>query len=334
MSELKPAYLIVGGDRPKIGRAIERLKGRIGPENVEPISAREASGDDAVAACNAMGLFGGGSGRLVLVSETERWKAADVKAVAAYLEAPAPDTVLALTGDVKKDSALGKTIGKRGEILVYDVAKKALPAWVAEQFERLGAKADRDACRALVELVGDDLDELEAEIAKLVTWADGETIGAAEVEALTAGRAETSIFSLTDAWGRRDVAAVLGASESLLERSHRARRDELMRIAGLMASHVARVRLCQALAAEGVRPRDAASRLKMHPFAAEKAFAQAGNFAVDELRDAVVRLAALDHALKGGSRLAGDLELQRALVEITRRAEAPVTHGGAAAGLS
>ena len=321
MAELKPVYLIVGGDRPKIGRALDRLKARLGEENVESLSAREAGGEDAVAACNALGLFGGGAGRLVLVAEAERWKAADVKAVAAYLEAPAPDTVLALTGDVKRDSALGKAVAKHGEVLVYDVAKKALPAWAAEQFERVGAKADRDACRALVELVGDDLDELEAEIAKLATWAAGDPIGVAEVEALTAGRAETSIFSLTDAWGRRDVAAVLSASESLLERSHRARRDELMRIAGLMASHVARVRLCQTLAAEGVRPRDAASQLRVHPFAAEKAFAQAGNFGVEELRDAVIRLAQLDHALKGGSRLAGDLELQRALVEITRQAE-------------
>jgi DNA polymerase III subunit delta len=323
MAALKPGYLIVGGDRPKIGRAIDRLKGRIGDENVEVLSAREASGDDAVAACNAMGLFGVGGGRLVLVAEAERWKAADVKAVAAYLVAPAPDTVLALTGDVKKDSPLGKALAKHGEVLVYDVAKKALPTWVGEQFERLGAKAERDACRALVELVGDDLDELETEIAKLATWAGGDPIGVADVEALTAGRAETSIFSLTDAWGRRDVPAVLAASESLLDRSHRARRDELLRIVGLMASHVARVRLCQVLAAEGVRPRDAASRLKVHPFAAEKAFAQAGNFGVDELRDAVIRLAELDHALKGGSRLSGDLELQRALVDITRRAEAP-----------
>jgi hypothetical protein len=50
-------------------------------------------------------------------------------------------------------------------------------------------------------------------------------------------------------------------------------------------------------------------------------FAKSSNFDVDELRDAVVRLAELDLALQGGSRLAGDLELERALVEITRRPE-------------
>lgn len=321
-ADLQPAYLIVGGDRPKISRALQRLKARMGEENVEVLSAREASGEDAVAACNALGLFAGG-GRLVIVEEAERWKAADVKAVAAYLEAPAPDTVVALTGDVKPASPLGKAVAKRGEVLVYDVQKRALPRWVAEQLARLDAKAEPDACAALVALVGEDLDELAAEIDKLATWAGGETITARDVEALAAGRAETSIFALTDAWGRRDVAAALAASEALLQRSDRPRRDELLRLAGLMANHVGRVRACQTLAAEGVPPRDAATQLKMHPFAAEKAFAQAQNFSVDELRDAVVRLAALDLALKGGSRLAGDLEFQRALVDISGPAPTP-----------
>jgi DNA polymerase III subunit delta len=319
-ADLKPAYLIVGGDRPKIQRALQRLRVRIGDNAVELLSARDTGGDDAVAACNALGLFGGGR-RLVLVEEVEHWKAADTKAVAAYLADPAPETVLALTGDVRADSALAKACAKRGEVLVYDVAKRALPGWVAEQFSRLGANADGDACRALVELVGDDLEALATEVDKLATWAGGEPIGVREVQALAAGRGETPIFALTDAWGRRDVPGALAACEALLERTERSRRDELARIAGALASHVARVRACQAFAAAGVRPREAAATLKMHPFAAEKAFAQAANFTIDELRDAVVRLAELDFALKGGSRLAADLELQRALVDITRSRE-------------
>ena len=57
----------------------------------------------------------------------------------------------------------------------------------------------------------------------------------------------------------------------------------------------------------------------MHPFAAEKAFAHAANYESEEL-PGVVRLAELDLALKGGSRLSGDLEFERALVEVTRPA--------------
>jgi DNA polymerase-3 subunit delta len=257
----------------------------------------------------------------VIIEEAERWKAADVKEVAAYLASPSPETVLALVAEeLKSDSPLAKACAKAGDILTYDVPKRKLPEWVGEQFARLGASADRDACRALVELVGDNLDELTSEIEKLATWANGDPIGAAEVETLSAGRAETSIFALSDAWGRRDVAAVLAAAESRLERSDRPRSVELPRLVGLLVNHIGRVRACQLLADEGLGPKDAASRLKMHPFAAEKAFAQARNFTNTELEDAVVRLARLDHAIKGGSRLATDLELERALVEVTKAA--------------
>ena len=278
-----------------------------------------SAGEDAIAACNAMGLFGGGEGRLVIVEDVEKWKVADVKDVAAYLSAPAPSTVLALVGEeIKADGALGKAVAKAGQVLAYDVPKRRLPEWVAEQLERMGAKAARDACRALVDLVGDDADELQTEIDKLATWAAGDTITLRDVEQLTASRAETSIFSLTDAWGTRNVAAVLSATESLLERSHRPRSGELMRIIGSLVNHVGRVRRCQRLAEQGVRPRDAAAQLKMHPYVAEKAFAQAANFSAEELGSAIVRLSELDAASKGGSRLPVDLELERALIEITR----------------
>ena len=320
MSELKPAYLLSGTDRPKIARALRRLRDRVGDDATEQLSAREATGDDAVATCNAMGLFVG-NGRLVIVDEVERWKADDVKAVASYLAAPAPATVLALVaGDLKADSALAKAVKKGGELLAYEVPKRRLPEWVAEQFARLGAKADRDACRALVEVVGDDLDELSSEIDKLATWAGGEPITVAAVEQLAVGRAETPIFSLTDAWGRRDVGAVLAMTESLLERTHRTRSGELLRIVASLVGHVGRVRRIQRLAEQGMRARDAAGKLKMHPFAAEKAFAQAANFSADELSLALVRLAELDAAAKGGSRMPAELELDRTLVDVTRRA--------------
>jgi hypothetical protein len=59
----------------------------------------------------------------------------------------------------------------------------------------------------------------------------------------------------------------------------------------------------------------------MHPFYAEKLFSQADGFSAEELHSGVVRLAELDGALKGQSRLSPDLEVQRALVDLTRRHE-------------
>jgi DNA polymerase-3 subunit delta len=320
-NELKPVYLLTGSDRPKIARALRRLRERIGDDATERLDARETSGEDAVASCNSLGLFVG-EGRLVIVEDVDRWKAADAKEVAAYLASPAPATVLALVGaEIKADSALGKAVAKSGEILAYDVQKRRIHDWVADQFKRVGAKADAEACRGLVEIVGEDLDALTTEVDKLATWAAGDTITLSDVEHLASPLAETSIFTLTDAWGRRDVAAVLTSVESLLERSDRPRSGELVRLVAMLTSHVGKVRRCARLADEGIRPRDAAAQLKMHPYAAEKAFAQAANFSPEELSDAIVRLAELDAASKGGSRLPADLELERALVDVTRRRE-------------
>jgi DNA polymerase III subunit delta len=320
-TELKPVYLITGGDRPKIQRALRRLRDRVGEDATELRSAFDTSGDDAVAACNAPGLFGPGL-RLVVVTGVDRWKAADAKAVAAYLAAPTPDTVLALVGDeVRKDSPLAKACAKVGDVLVYDVVKRRLPEWVARRFAERDVTADPDACRLLIEIVGEDPEALDTEIDKLATWAAGEPIGAAEVERLAAGCAEIPGYELTDAWGRRDLRGALAAYQTLLERSGDPVSRAVPALVGLLVGHVGRVRSVQKLSEEGLGAREIASRLKRHPFYVEKLVAQARNYGVDELRNAVVRLADLDHAVKGGSRLAVDLELERALVDITAARE-------------
>jgi DNA polymerase-3 subunit delta len=319
--ELKPAYLVAGSDRPKVDRALQRLRGRFAPDAVELHLAGDTSGEEVVATANALGLFAG-DGRLIVVDGVEAWKADDVKALVAYLKAPTPATTLALVaGELKKDAPLAKAVAPTGELLIWDVAKRGLQGWVSEQFKLHGSPADPEACRALLVLVGDDLYELATEIDKLATWSAGERITADVVEELVAARAEASNFALTDAWGARDAAGVLRVTEQLLERTPDPRSRTIPRIAATLTSHVGRLRTCQTLEAEGLSSKDAAARMKLHPFYVQKLYAQARNFTVDELRAATVRLAELDHALKGGSRLAGELELERALIDISRQPE-------------
>jgi DNA polymerase-3 subunit delta len=316
--ELKAAYLIAGTDRPKVDRTVERLRRRFEVDAVEIHAAGGLSGEGAVAACNALGLFAG-DGRLIVIEGVEAWKAEDAKALSVYLKAPVPATTLALVaGELKKDAALAKAvIAGKGELLLWDVPQRGLQKWVADQFQLHGTKAEPEACRALIELVGEELYELSSEIDKLSTWAAGDRLTATDVERLVAARAGTTNFALTDAWGARDVIGVLHASEGLLERTGDPRSKTIPRLSGILTGHVAQIRRAQALEAQGVTAKDAAVTLKRHPYYVGKLYQQGRNYTADELRQVTVRLARLDHALKGGSRLPADLELERALIEIT-----------------
>src|SRR5262245_15881332 len=329
--ELAPVYLITGNDRPKVELALGRLRTRFDAGSIERLVAAGkdgASGADVVAACNAGTLLLGD--RLVLVTEvdgrrddrgrlTGAWKAADVDEIVEYLKTPAPGTVLCLVGEeVKKDSALAKACAKAGDVLTWEVDRRGLAGWVAERFKERGVHIDRDACQALLELVGDDKLALALEIDKLAAWADEEPIGAEEVRRMVARLADEPPWALTDAWGQREIAAALAVVESELERSPRARRDEAAALGARLGAHLVKLTRMKALLEQGIRPKDAASTLGMKPFPAEKLARQAERFSTDELRDATVRIAHLDHALKGGSKLAPELELQLAVTDVSR----------------
>ena len=315
---LLPVYLLAGSDRPKVRIALARLKARFGSEATQTLPAETAAGDDAVSELNALGLFAGGGGRLVIVEGVERWKDADADAVAAYLSAPAPGAVLALVAEEPlKGSALPGLVAGSGQVLTYDAPKpRDLPGWVRARLEELGTPVDADAARALVEIVGDDTTALAAEMEKIAAWAGGEPMGRREIELLAVPAHEASAWAVTDAWGARDLPRALAACQNDLEHG-----VEPFVVAVRLAGQVGLVRAAQALAADGLGARDIAKRLRKHEFRVRKALVHAGNYSRDELDAAVVRLAELDAALKGASRLAGDLELERALIDLTRTPE-------------
>jgi DNA polymerase III subunit delta len=316
-SELRPIYLLTGGDRPKIRRALERLRSHFGPESIEILSADDTGGKEAVAAMNSLGLFAGEGGRLVIVEEVERWKKPDEDAVAGYVADPVAGAVLALVAGELKGSSLPALCAKAGEVLTFDVPRQRdLPTWVRAQFDRLGVHADGEAARALVEIVGDDASALATEVEKLAAWAGDEPVGRREVELLAAPAQEASAWAIMDAWGARDLPGALAACQSDLE--HGA--DPFV-VAMRLSSQVTLVRQTQALAEEGLGAKDISKRLRKHEFRVRKALGHADNYTRDELDEAVIRLAALDAALKGDSRLSGELELERAIVELVSSAE-------------
>ena len=313
MADLKPTYLIAGGDWPKVDAAIARLRAHFPEEAVEQLSAGGEQPIDVVGACNALGLFGGR--RLVLVRNAEELDDEAVADIVAYLSDPAPDTVLALfgSGKITPKHALAVAVAAVGDVRLFDAPERKQAAdWVVRRLADRGVGCSAAVARRLVDLAGDDVGDLAVEVEKLAAYCANGEARVEDVELLVIAQPDIKPWDITDAWGRRDAASVISLATTDVERP-----EDVGRLIAQLASHVRKVHRAAVILDEGGSQADVARDLNMKPFPAGKLVGQARSFARDELGRAVVRLADLDLAVKGGSRLDARFELELALAEIT-----------------
>jgi DNA polymerase-3 subunit delta len=310
--DLKPVYLIAGSDWPKVDQAIARLKARFPEESVEQLTVAGEHDGDIVAACNALDLLGGP--RLVLVRGVEALEQERVTGVCAYLADPAPGTCLALFGGAGLDpkGTLAAAVAATGDVRFFDAPdRKQAVDWVVKRFADLTVRCPPDVARRLVERAGDDLGDLALEVEKVATFAGGEPPEADDVDALVPAATDIKPWEITDAWGRRDAATMIALAVADVDRP-----DEVSRLVATLSAHVRKVRRAAALLDAGAGSAEVAKQLKVKPYPAQKLVAQAQRFELRELGDAIVRLAELDVAVKGGSRLDSRFELELTLAAI------------------
>jgi DNA polymerase III subunit delta len=311
--EMKPAYLIAGSDWPKVDAAITRLRARFPAESVEQLSPGGDEPIDVAAACNSLGLFPGQ--RLVLVRNAEALDDEAVAAIVEYLRSPTPDTCLGLFGAAGfgPRHPLVKAVEAVGEVRLFDAPERKQAAdWVVRRFGEARSTCPPAVARRLVELVGEDVGDLALETDKLIAYCGGETPQVEDVERLVIASPDIKPWDITDAWGRGDAAAAIGLATADVER-----REDVGRVVAQLAAHVRKVHRAAVLVEAGAVQADIARELGLKPFPAQKLVAQARRFEPQELGRAVVRLAALDLAVKGGSRVDSRFELELALADIT-----------------
>ncbi len=218
--ELQPAYLIAGSDRPKVDRAVARLRGSLRARRGRAARrrrlerrrrSRRLQRDGALRLRQPARRLRGRRGLEAARREGDR----GVPQVARTRDDPRArrPTSCARTRRSRRRSAGARRCSSG------TCSSRAVPKWIAEQFKLSGVTVEPEACRLLADLVGEDLYELASEIEKLVTWAAGAGLTAADVETLVAPRADSPPWNLTDAWGARDVEGVLRAAERMLDRT-------------------------------------------------------------------------------------------------------------------
>jgi len=304
MASFKPAYLIHGDDHGRISERRSRLRGiaetQSGTQGIELLEGEEATAEAAAYALSAM-TFALGR-RFIIVEGTERWKEKGLEPLEAALASMPPDTTIAFfareDSRAKAPKRLHDAVRKAGGQVDAEQSVKPweLPKWVIERAAELQLSLEPDAARALVQHVGDRQQRLLRELEKLALGAgERASLDVAEVERLSAGSAEHRAWSLADALVGGDAPAAVALYLAL--------RGQGERVPGLLYWMGQRVRLAHeiAQAIEAGEPVAQIKRgLRMPGRAADRLIADARRSGSDKLRRAIVEIADLELASRGG----------------------------------
>lgn len=305
-------YLLLGDDEERKARSVEKL--RTGRE-AEVYEASESSPEAVVSACNSYSLFGGGA--FVVLRNLDAWNAAQKAKIVEYLDNPSPDTDLILSGQkLGAREKLLSAVKESGEVHELDQPTgKALVKWVVGYAKTQGVTVPEPVAQDLATRCSSDKRRLSRETEKLALYvaADGRgEIGLEDVAALCSPDLQSNIFGFVDALAAGDrggamrmLEALLGSGEPPLRLAYMVRRQFQMLARSASMRH------------RGSPQKEIASTLKVPPFVVKKLEDQSRRLGEEELERALETITRLERGLKGGSDLPDELQIERAVLELS-----------------
>ncbi|UJA20512.1 DNA polymerase III subunit delta [Thermoleophilia bacterium SCSIO 60948] len=327
--EILPAYLIHGGDRAKIGTAVDALRRRAeregGPGALEVFDPEGTGAPDATALVNsipAMSLTA--ERRYMLASDVWRWNSKDQSLILEALGALPGDVTVVLVAALDSGaSGADRSRSKRavaklapaveaagGRVIEYPAPKvRDLPRWIAEEARRRGFEVEPEAARILAERLGESTPRLSSELDRLSVWAEpGGTVAGKDVGAMIADTSEEVVWSLSDALVDRDAPRAVSAAERLSEQG-----EALTPLVYAVARRLRDAHLAACGLEAGRSAKELEGSLPMHPYAAKLLLRSVQGRSVDEIRAGSCAIADLEWWSRGGADYPEDVAMTLAI---------------------
>lgn len=204
--ELRPVYLLAGADTFRSERTARWMRERVveGDEsglNADNLWADETTPARIAETAAAFPMFGGR--RFLWVRHAEQLPTgAAIEPLLRYMERPSETTILVMTSQsLDKRLKLTKACAQAGRVVEFArLSGRDLPGQVARQAKGHGLQLDPEAIGVLTDLVGDDLAEIDQELAKLALQPESGqgALGAGRVRELVGRSRDVDAFELAD----------------------------------------------------------------------------------------------------------------------------------------
>ena len=201
-----------------------------------------------------------------------------------------------------------KEIGYAAEMARQDFAQ--LSRWAGGILAREGKKITGRTMELLLNMTGDDMENIRMELEKLVSFTMGrDVITDEDVEAICTVRVTNKIFDMVTAIVNRQTKKAMDLYEDLLTL-----KEPPMRILFLIARQFNQILQVKELMAKGMDKGAIASRIKVPPFVAGKMMPQAKTFTREQILSCVTQCVEAEEAVKTGrlnDRMAVELLITR-----------------------
>jgi DNA polymerase-3 subunit delta len=303
-------YLLLGDDEERKARGVEKLRrGRA----AESFDASGTSPQTVVSALNSFDLFG--EGPFVLVRNLDAWNAAQKSVIVDYLQSPTEGADLLL---------LGKKLGSRERLLsaakkggeVHDFQQptgRALVKWLVGHAGKLGLDLPDEVAENLAERVSGDKMRLVQETEKLSLYVGDGTATLEDVDLLCPPDVQSNIFAFVDALAAGERGRAVELLEALVGTG-----EPPLRLTFMIRRQFRLVARARALFERGVPQPEVAKELKVPPFVARKLSDQSRKLDERDLERALATVLALESGLKGGNDLRDGLQIELAVLRLSR----------------
>jgi DNA polymerase-3 subunit delta len=169
----------------------------------------------------------------------------------------------------------------------------AMAQWIIARAKTFGGQFTPPAAARLADQIGDDPRLADQEIQKLLAYANyTRPVEPDDVEHLTPSARQGDVFAMVDALGNRQGKRAQEMLHLLLAD------QDAITLFGMIIRQFRLLLLAREVMDAGGREAEAARAMGVHPFVAEKAFAQARLFTLPTLEAIYHRLLDLDEAMK------------------------------------
>jgi DNA polymerase-3 subunit delta len=295
-----PVVLVTGSETFLAERAVKLLRDLLKAEDasleVSDIDAASYAPGELITLASPS-LFG--EPRLIRVSSVEKCTDAFLEEAIAYLGYPADDTYVVLrhSGGVRGKKLLDAIRAAEGvavEIVCAELKRDSdRYDFAVAEFRAAGKRVTPGAVRALVSAFADDLAELSAACAQLVSDASDE-ITEVTVERYYAGRVETNGFAVADS----AIAGNYGEALALLRHALSSGADPVP----IVAAFAMKLRTMAKVLGTRGSSGQLAGQLGMAPWQIDRARRDLGGWSAEGLGRSIQTVAETDENVKGATR--------------------------------